>query len=152
MNRTRQNTPPKGFLGLAHIFAMCVYLGGCGEPSEVNVSLSGINYTDEYISDFLVNGYSGANVLPHIGGGSYVCCVTIPRHWRPGLSATVRWTKNYTEVSSWKQKIVSIPQYKPEEIGFIAVHFYTNDDVKILITKKSNWVSGYPYPEPSAHK
>lgn len=134
------------------VIATCAILSACGRPSETNIQLTGINYTDEYISSFLVNGYDGANIFPHVGGGSYVCCVTIPTRWRPGLNVTVRWTNNYLDEKQWKQKVVDIPEYKLDEIGFLAVHFYPNDIVKILITNKSSRFPGYPYPEPRSEK
>lgn len=134
------------------LFAVLVWItvAACGETSEAGVSLTGYNYTDEYISDFTVDAYSGANITPQGGGGSYVCCISIPRRWRPGLVVTVRWTKDYRDPTSWRTQLVSVPQYKPEEIGFFAAHFYRNDVVKVHVTKYANEYPGYPYPKPTS--
>lgn len=123
-------------------------LAGCAQSNEASVPITGLNYTSEEITHFVINNYDGANVPAHSGGGSYVCCVTIPRRWRPGLEITIRWTKDSRDQSNWKTKVITIPEYKIEDIGYLAAHFYPDGEVKVLVTTKSNQYPGYPYPEP----
>lgn len=40
---------------------------------------------------YLNSGYFGT-VGPEGGGGGHVCCITLPRVWRPGLQVEVRWS------------------------------------------------------------
>ena len=48
----------------------CLALVGCATQSPVGaMDITGINYTDTYVSLFTVNGYPGPNVMPYSGGG-----------------------------------------------------------------------------------
>ena len=129
--------------------ALCLLLGGCEDRSKASISMVGLNYTDEYIHMYKVNGYSAFNVSAYGGGGKFVCCVTVPHNWRPGLKATVRWTKDDDVAEYWKERIVEIPAYKKKDIGFMAVHFFPGDVVKVLVTDKSTGHPSYPYPDPT---
>jgi hypothetical protein len=120
-------------------------LGACSE-STTAVSYGGVNYTDDYVSTFTINGEGGVeNVDPHAGGDPNVCCAIIPKVWRPGLKATIRWQTNEDEVT-WKTKTVDIPEYK--EIGGFMVHFFPNDVVKVLVSNVIVGHKDYPYPDP----
>jgi len=123
-------------------------LSACTEGS-VAVSLSGLNYTDNYIVDFSVNGYSGANISANGGGGSFVCCVSIPRRWSKDLKVTIRWVDDDAHPERYKEKIVAVPEYTEGDFGSLVVHFYPNDVVKVLITTKTERYPGYPYPRPA---
>jgi hypothetical protein len=50
------------------------------------------------ISEFYVDGHDGANVGREGGGGGEVCCVVLPKKWRPGLVVELRWA-----VADWSQ-------------------------------------------------
>lgn len=122
---------------------------GCADRST-DLQIVGLNYTDRYISMFSVNGGMGPNVSPNGGGGKFACCVTVPRRWRPGLTANIRWTNDMRSHDGWKSIIVEIPKYGFDDLGFIAVHFYPDDTIKVLITTKGTRYLGYPYPRPES--
>lgn len=117
----------------------------CTGKREANIDICGINYTSAGIPEFSVNGYWGGGVYPHGGGGKFVCCVTVPNQWRPGLQVTVRWTEEGVGERSQKERVVPIPEYTEKDIGFFAVHFLPGDVVKVLVTMKtanhSDWVA-----------
>jgi len=100
-----------------------------------------------------VNGQWGGNSRAYGGGGSFVCCVTYPRTWRPDLTATVKWTTsssnpNATEEEGkpvWHEKVVPIDQYlKPGTR--LNVHFLPNEDVRLGIWNGAAGGAGYPGP------
>ncbi|MGQ7816331.1 DUF3304 domain-containing protein [Metapseudomonas furukawaii] len=67
-------------------------LAGCslGESEYLGGNLNGVNHTSAAINYFKVNGYGGPNISPH-GYGGGMCCVMLPREWRPGLMMKVEW-------------------------------------------------------------
>lgn len=142
----------KTFLGMtlsiSTLFFSLALLAGCNDE-KVSISLSGLNYTDKNILDFTVNGYSGANIRANGGGGSFVCCVTIPNQWRDDLNVTVRWADNSAHPEHFKEKIVKVPPYADGDFGTFVVHFYPNDVVKVLVTTKTAEHPKYPYPRPN---
>jgi len=115
------------------------------------MDLVGYNYTDEHVEAFTVNGYPGPNIYPHSGGGKFVCCISVPREWKPGMTVTVKWTddRNANPIP-WKTRVVEVPAYTPEDISRFAVHFFSGGEVKVLVTTKGPGHPDYPYPSPSA--
>jgi len=124
-------------------------LTACYEKKSASVELSGLNYTNIWITNFSVNGYPGHGVSPNGGGGAFVCCVNIPREWHSGMRATVRWTKDGDLPDSWNQQVVDVPKYAAEDISVFAVHFYPDESVKVLVTSKIEGHPDYPYPRPN---
>lgn len=120
----------------------------CSERSIANIELSGLNYTNTWITEFSVNGYSGHGISLNGGGGKFMCCVSMPRKWREGMKVTVRWTEDDRVPELWKERIVDVPCYTEQDIGAFAVHFYPDDTVKVLVTTKSVTQPDYPYPRP----
>ena len=120
----------------------------CDDTRDPSVELSGVNFTDIGIAEFSVNGHYGPGIYPNGGGGKFVCCVTIPRRWNPGMRLIVRWTVDAREPGATKERIVSVPEYTEKDFGGVVVHFYPDDTVKVLVTKKVIGHSDYPYPRP----
>lgn len=135
------------FLTKFVIFMSFIFLCGC-QQENANIELAGVNYTDKNISEYFVDGYYGGNVYANSGGGSFFCCVLLPRHWRNNLKVKVVWNEESTDPKTRKQILVSVPKYEEGDIGFFAVHFYPNGDVKVLVTTKTIRYPGYPYPRP----
>lgn len=132
--------------------------------------VEGYNHTSAAINRFTVNGAGGPNIGPYGGGGKQVCCGSIPRHWRPGLRATVEWERdpdprgyggwpekpfsdawnkrmekhrrNYTHHSA----TVEIPRYG--EPGPIVVHFLPCNKVIVAAPDVSYGHPNYPYNYP----
>lgn len=128
-------------------------LAGCVTQSHaVAADISGINYTDIYVSLFTVNGYPGPNVMPYRDGGG-ACCISVPEKWKPGMTVTVKWTdKRNADPIPWKSKVVEVPQYGPEDIGHFTVHFFPNDEIKVLVTTKYPGHPEYPFPSPKEYR
>ena len=133
---------------LVSILFLTLSLAACSGTNNASIELSGLNYTDTWITSFSVDGYEGHGISPNGGGGKFVCCVTIPRAWRAGTKVTVRWTKDDRVPDLWKQRVVDVPEYSQKDISTFAVHFYPDDTVKVLVTSKIEGHPHYPYPRP----
>ena len=107
------------------------------EPSFINIT--GYNHTEDYIHQFYVDQGGGGNVFAYGGGGKFVCCIGVPEEWRPGLTATVRWTtsasrnKPYTG-ETWHEQVVIIEPYG-KEATTLNVHFLPLGKVRLIISR-----------------
>lgn len=151
MNRTRLTT----FRIIILILLACT-LQACNrtheessKPESSSTSISGYNYTIEGIQEFYVNGQWGGNLGIGEGGGSNVCCVVMPKKWKPGLTAEVEWRRSDCGIRNpenercpsninkkWQFKTlkttVPIGFYDRPYTAYVA--FLPNDEVKIYIT------------------
>lgn len=145
-------TPPEVALLVRFTF-VAFLLSACGEET-VAVSYSGINQTDKSIVSIIVNGDGGVLDAPAHGGGGQVCCVLIPKKWRPGLKATINWQEGGTFQrgedggvlkangipvvieGAWKERTVEVPRY--EAIGELYIVFNPHDEIKVAVS------IGYP--------
>ena len=134
-----------GFITLA----FSLLLAACGEET-VAVSYSGYNHTDKNIVSIVVNGEGGVLHAPAHDGGGQVCCVVIPKKWKPALKVTIKWQEGGTFQRDdkgavkrengvpvviegpWKERTAEIPKY--EELGYFYVVFFPNDDVKVAVS------------------
>jgi Protein of unknown function (DUF3304) len=105
-----------------------IYLGS----QRAIASIVPYNHTDVGVEEFYVDDHWGGNSYPQTGGGSSLCCVTIPRRWHPDLKVTIKWQKAYD--NNWYNQQVSIQKY--DEPGELQVHFLDKDEVRVVIT---NW-------------
>jgi hypothetical protein len=117
------------------------------EPELVAVDLSGKQHIgpDFNISEFFLNGTNGFNVGREGGGGRDVCCVLLPKQWKPGLSVDLRW-----EVANWiesdkarKENLDVIPTFKHfrgqvpvekyESPERVVVHFFEGGKARVVV-------------------
>ena len=129
--------------------ALSLAMSGCGEE-PISVSMVGYNHTDVGIYAFEVNGRGGPNIWPHEGGGKFTCCVTVPRVYKPGMTAKVRWVHRIDDVP--QERIVAVPPYRPEEIGRFAVHFLRDGNIKVFVTMMALRHPDYPLKGDEARK
>lgn len=136
------------------VLCMLVLTSCRAEPADDTAvaKISPYNHTEDYIHQLYVNGQWGGNSYPFEGGGSFVCCVTYPRQWRPGLTATVRWTTSSgipggnDPTVTWHEKVVPIERY--DELGTtLNVHFLPDTQVRLLISSASAGSPGYKGPD-----
>ncbi|WP_155975914.1 DUF3304 domain-containing protein, partial [Xanthomonas maliensis] len=88
---------------------------------------------------------------PYGGGGSFVCCVSYPRQWRPGLTATVKWTTSsgipgIRSEPVWHEKVVPIEPYDKPGTR-LNVHFLPGGQVRLLIWNGGAGSEGYKGPD-----
>ncbi|WP_431478986.1 DUF3304 domain-containing protein [Massilia eburnea] len=125
--------------------AFLFLLASC-EERTVGAAVVGFNHTkDKSIYMFAVNGAPGPNVDPESGGGKSMCCISLPAEWRPGMRVKIWWQysrKNQGDPQPpSKQVELDVPQYG-RRVGDIHVHFYDQDQVKVVV---SNCQPGHPF-------
>ncbi|MCO8612126.1 DUF3304 domain-containing protein [Burkholderia multivorans] len=141
----------KRFAGLSIVLSLATILG-CSDENESNPSdLSGYNYTDYYITGFRVGSEGdefpagGSNIFPkkdgqmRSGGGGFVCCISIPAHWHPGMKLVIKWKIDKIQdgktTSKWYTATTEVPPYGPRTYGFV-VHFLPGDRIRVEIEDK----------------
>jgi len=133
-------------------FVLVLALTGCLEEEKVPLSYLALNKTDTGIVSIVVNGEGGIlDASPRGGGGSIVCCVVLPKRWRPGLMATIKWQEDDIPVndangkrvlrngvplateSPWKERTIEIPRYS-ESMGDFYIVFFPGDEIKVAVS------------------
>src|SRR5450830_1380173 len=132
------------------------------------VSITGVHHMgDKFnIPQFYVDGYYGSNVGREGGGGSDVCCVMLPRKWRPGLSVEVRW-----EVGNWTNEnraeieagdfhsvdgaggyyMARAPVERYEVAEHVWVHFYAGGKVRVVSSMAGSGEPKHPIQDDDPH-
>ena len=133
-------------LGLGVLLGSYTLLHACSKSDDrMPASIVGVHHlgSDHLIHEFYVNkGYYG-NVDEGGGGGGLTCCVTLPKHWYPGLTADVRWEAyriikpadpaQEETVESAGIYRAQVPVEAYEQSGRFFVHFFPNGRVRIVV-------------------
>jgi hypothetical protein len=120
---------------------------GAEQDDLVAVDLSGKQQVgpDFNISEFFLNGTNGFNVGREGGGRRDVCCVFLPKQWKPGLSADLRWevanwiesdkalTENREVIPTFKHFRGKVPVEKYESPGRVVVHFFEGGKARVVV-------------------
>ena len=96
---------------------------------KVTADLTGYNHTDKTIAAFYVDGQWGGNITPGSGGGSFVCCISLPVPWHEGTEVTVSWEDH--ELKTQSRKVV-VPRYS-DRGGGMTVHFLRDGQIKVFV-------------------
>lgn len=75
-----------------------------------------------------------------------ICCTSIPRVWYPGMMVRVRWNMPIGRTDVIKEKIVAVEKY--ERPGDIYLHFFPNDEVRVIVTNIGGPSSKHHIPPP----
>ena len=144
--------------------ASIVAFGACGgirtagneNREPIGVMIVGVHHLGPNfnISKFYINDYYGSNVARNGGGASFVCCAELPRKWRPGMVAKVRWSVNdwshavMSEVDAGDYKSMGFENYeatvpieKYSDVGDLYAHFFPNGKVRLVSSTYSVWNS-----------
>ena len=116
-----------------------------------------VNHTSKYIYSSsiegtpngdrpIVGGGSGANMSAWGSGGAGVCCASIPRVWYPGMKVLVRWNMPEGIKDVVKEKVVEVEKY--ERPGDIYLHFFPDDEVRVVISNLPGYSTAHPIPAP----
>lgn len=126
--------------------ALCIFsIFGCDSAHELQRedkgfgSIVGANYTSNGIQSFTVDGAWGGNIHPYSGGGSFVCCASLPRRWSPTLTVSVQWRRSDGRAldGQWRirslEQVVAVEKYVTS--GNIYVLFFPDDKVKVYVSE-----------------
>ncbi|MDQ2823423.1 MAG: DUF3304 domain-containing protein [Pseudomonadota bacterium] len=139
-----------GLAGLAAWWLFSAMRHDARRVDVVAVALSGMHHLgpEFSIAPFFLDGANGFNVGSGGGGGRSVCCVLLPKKWRPGLSVDLRWAvkhRNYTESASGdKENVIfdcfkaQVPVEQYSEPGRVMVHFFAGGKARVT--------AGWPTP------
>lgn len=140
---------------MALLLVGCALLNACGvvktaangDNEPIGVMITGVHHLgpDFNIGGFSVGESSGGNVSRNGGGASFVCCVELPRKWRPGMNVKVQWSVNdwskaiRSEVAAGNYKSVTFEEFhadtaieKYDEVGGLYVHFFSDGKVRVV--------------------
>ncbi len=105
------------------------------DDALIALPITGIDHLADHVSiqNFYVNGTSGQQAGK---GGSRMCCVRVPRTWKPGLILTVRWG-----VLNWRDWESDVYETKVElepytDLGALYVHFLADGSVRAVATNE----------------
>lgn len=107
------------------------------EDGTYEASIGIVNHTDRFVDMTWVGNEGGGHSSPFHAGVADVCCVTMPRKWFQGLKLDVKWDVPDGRRSVIKTKIVDVEKY--EASGSVYLHFFPNDEVRIVVT---DWYGG----------
>ena len=121
-----------------------------------STTLTGVHHlgSNYYINEFYVNRGINDNVGEGGGGGSNVCCLSLPKKWSPGLTADVRWevihilrspdptVQDTAEVEGIYRAQVPIEPYT--ESGSFYVHFFPERRVRIVVSETPSNSEDHP--------
>jgi len=134
-----------------YVFAISIalVLAGCAlrqsqaqESDKAPAQVGIVNHTGNYIYSASVNGAGGANMARWGVGGADVCCASIPRVWYPGMKVLVSWDMPEGHQHIMKEKVVEVEKY--EVPGNIYIHFFPNDEVRVVVSRVGPRNPAYP--------
>lgn len=116
------------------------------EPATATAQVGIVNHTGNYIYSASVDGAGGGKMSAWSAGGANICCTSIPRTWHPGMKVNVRWNMPIGRQSVIKEKIVEVEKY--DEPGDIYLHFFPNDEIRVVISNAAGYSKKHPIPPP----
>lgn len=116
------------------------------EPATAPAQVGVVNHSGNYIYSASVNGAGGGNMDEWSAGVAGMCCTSIPRTWYPGMKVRVRWNMPIGRTDVIKEKIVEVDKY--DETGSVYLHFFPNDEVRVVVTSIGAPSSKHPIPPP----
>lgn len=148
---------------IVSLLAMGVLLGSYAllhartkSDDRMPASIVGVQHlgSDHLIHEFYVNkGYYG-NVGEGGGGGSFTCCVTLPKRWHAGLKADIRWevyriikpTDPAEEETVESEGIyrAQVPVEAYQHSGIFFVHFFPSGRVRIVVSPVDHTADEHP--------
>ena len=128
--------------------------------------------SDTFVREVYIDGHWVGSA--GMGGSTVAGGISLPRKWRPGLTAVVKWERcdlydrNHPvpddKACHWTEKVVPIHQY--DQVGRTWVHFVGGDRVLIIPSMLApnhpdypgpnyptkNLLKDDPYKDPTAHE
>lgn len=131
--------------------ACALLLNGCTllqkeESPRAGAQVGIVNHTGRFIYSATVNGAGGGTMSAWGAGVANICCTSIPRFWYPGMKVLVRWDMPEGRTHVVKEKTVEVERY--DEPGSIYMHFFPNDEVRVVVSNTAGFGAKHPIPPP----
>ncbi|MQA39595.1 DUF3304 domain-containing protein [Rugamonas aquatica] len=132
----------------------CLSLGACAarEPvperttATATAQVGIVNHTGNFIYSATVDGSGGGRMSAWGAAVANMCCTSIPRVWHPGMKVLVRWNMPVGTTDVIKEKIVEVEKY--DKPGDIYMHFFPNDEIRVVVTNSAGYSQSHPIPPP----
>ncbi len=120
------------------------------DSNYFNASLGGVNHTGQYLYGFSLDGSFGGNASKYGGGNAGICCVRLPRVYRPGLTVDIKYDLliNDGKEHNWKMK-KGVPVEPYTKSGSVYVHFFPNDQIRVVVSNVYPFGKDHPIPYPA---
>ena len=120
-------------------------------PKTAAAQVGIVNHTGNYIYSAGIDGIGwrgggGGNMSRWGAGGADVCCASIPRFWRPGMKGIVHWNMPIGRQDVIREKVVEVEKY--DEPGDIYLHFFPNDEIRVIVSNIAGWSDEHPILPP----
>ena len=130
----------------AMLLAGCVTAQQKAQSDFATAQVGIVNHTGKYIYSATVDGSGGGNMDAWGAGVADICCTSIPRVWYQGMKVVVQWDMPSGHTHVVKEKIVEVEKY--DRPGSIYMHFFPNDEVRVIISNVYPWHPDHPIPPP----
>lgn len=123
---------------------------GCSsEEAKFGSTIIGYNHTDNAIIEYRVKfgskpSANGLSLLPHSGGGSFVCCIPIPTQWQEDMKLNVSIKELVQGQEKTREVVVPVPKYDGKYTNYLNIHFLRGGKVKVFILGTTMTSAGYP--------
>lgn len=143
-----------GFLRSRLVLSLLITLMGivgCSDKSNdiVGAGAELWNYTDEDVyltlrspGDPNVGTY--LETAKHAGGGKLMCCVALPRKWRPGLKVQVDYTYGNPPNDRKHSKVLELPPYPDGVAGPVYISVFSEHEVEVISSIYGPRAPGWP--------
>ena len=137
--------------GLASLIA-ALLLAGCvtaqqrTESDFATAQVGIVNHTGNFIYSATVDGAGGGTMSAWGAGSANICCTSIPSVWHPGMNVLVQWDMPIGHTHVVKEKVVEVEKY--DETGDIYMHFFPNDEVRVVVSWVGPRNPRHPIPLP----
>nr|WKF57893.1 hypothetical protein HUO10_002387 [Paraburkholderia busanensis] len=125
--------------------------GASKQPMDETLSLklNSLNYTDVPIGIFYVDGTWGGTSPSRLGsgGGSILCCVSLPAKWHPGLTVNLSWQDDLLykkDENAMAHRVVPVEKYDFSSDGYLWVLFFPDDKIKVYASPWMPGGAGFP--------
>ena len=115
------------------LISLILPLTACAEE-KAGVMVTVYNHTDKG-ANANVEGVGG-DAPPYGGGGAYMCCISIPAKWHPGLKVNIDWSTEGKTIDDWgpTHKVeLEIPEYTNER-GSFQIHVLPKGEINIFVS------------------
>lgn len=131
------------------ILLACIAPGCSSQDVRFNATIVGYNHTSIPIVEFRLrvdqgDTVSGSSLLEHTGGGSFICCVQVPRNWHSKMNVTVNIAEMVDGTERERVVTVPVPKYDRNNMNIFNIHFLREGHVKIFLYGATASSKDYP--------
>jgi hypothetical protein len=124
-------------------------LSGCSNAESTReLGLVGYNHSGSSIGSYAVTvgnkRREGGYIGPGQGGASEICCVIVPKTWKPGMTATISVLNYDGKKFTTTEQVVTVPKYDGDRETMFSVHFLHDGRIKVFVDQYDLWHKDYP--------